>query len=66
MTKWDSNIENVILIVNDCLVIGKNDSIDGLIDISKKHFSLKKEINVVDYLSCNILEMNEENKFVII
>ena len=69
LTKWDSNIENVILIgiyVDDCLVIGKNDSIDALIVELEKHFSLKVERNVVDYLSCNIIGMNKENKFVII
>jgi hypothetical protein len=52
--------------VGNCLVIGKNSLINKLIDELKKHFSLKMERNVKDYLSCNIIELKEENKFVIV
>jgi hypothetical protein len=62
-------MEKVILIgiyVDDCLVISKDYSVDELIDELEKNFSLKEERNFVDNLSCNIIEMKEENKFIIV
>jgi hypothetical protein len=46
-TMWDKKVNHMIIIgiyVNDCLIIGKEDSIDCLIDELKKHeFNLKVE-----------------------
>jgi hypothetical protein len=43
--------------VNDCLIIGKEEGIECLIDELKKHeFDLKVEKNVNEYLSCCIEE----------
>jgi hypothetical protein len=43
--------------VDDCLIIGKGESIDCLIDELKKYeFNLKVEKNVNKYLSCCIEE----------
>jgi hypothetical protein len=49
------------------LIIGKNESIDCLIDELKKHeFNLKVERNVNEYLSCCIEESKDERKLTMI
>jgi hypothetical protein len=49
--------------VNDCLIIGKDEIIDCLIDELKKHeLNLKVERNVNEYLSCCIEESKNERK----
>jgi hypothetical protein len=49
--------------VDDCLIIGKEDSIDCLIDELKKHkFNMKVERKVNEYLSCCIEESKTEGK----
>jgi hypothetical protein len=57
-TMWDEKVNHMIIIgicVDDCLIIGKNESIDCLIDELRKHeFNLKVEKNVKEYLSCCI------------
>jgi hypothetical protein len=53
--------------VDDCLIIGKNESIDCLIDELKKHeFNLKIEKNLNEYLSCCIEESKDEAKLTMI
>jgi hypothetical protein len=50
---WDEKDYHMIIIgiyVNDCLIIGKDKSIDCLIDELKKYdFNLKVEMNVNEY-----------------
>jgi hypothetical protein len=69
-TMWDEQVNHMIIIgiyVDDCLIIGKNESIDCLIDELKKHeFNLKVEKNVNEYLSCCIEESKDETKLTII
>jgi hypothetical protein len=49
--------------VNDVLIIGKEESIECLIDELKKHeLNLKVERNVSEYLSCCIEESKDEGK----
>jgi hypothetical protein len=49
--------------VDNCLIIGKDESIDCLIYELKKHeFNLKVERNVNEYLSCCIEELKDERK----
>jgi hypothetical protein len=61
---WDEKVNHMIIIgiyVNDCLIIGKEKSIDDLIDELKRHeFNLKVERNVNEYLSCCIEESKDE------
>jgi hypothetical protein len=53
--------------VNDCLIIGKDESIDCLIDdLKKNEFNLKVERNVNEYLSCCIDESKDEGKLTMI
>jgi hypothetical protein len=69
-TMWDEKVNHMIIIgiyVNDYLIIGKNESIDCLIDESKKYeFNLKVEKNVNEYLSCCIEESRDEAKLTMI
>jgi hypothetical protein len=52
---WDKKVNHRIIIgnyVNDCLIIGKEESIDCLIDELKKHeFTLKVQRKLNEYLS---------------
>jgi hypothetical protein len=63
-TMWDSVVNHMLIIgiyVNDCLIIGKESSISNLLEELKKHeFNLKIEKNVVEYLSCHIVESKKE------
>jgi hypothetical protein len=53
--------------VNDCLIIGKDKSIECSIDELKKYeFNLKVEKNVNEYLSCCIEESKDEAKLTMI
>jgi hypothetical protein len=53
--------------VDDCLIIGKDESIDCLIEYLRKHeFNLKVERNVNEYLSCCIEESKDEAKLTMI
>jgi hypothetical protein len=67
---WDEKVNHMIVIgiyVDNCLIIGKNESIDCLIDELKKHgFNLKVEKNVNEYLSCCIEESKDERKLTMI
>jgi hypothetical protein len=69
-TMWDEKVNHMIIIgiyIEDCLIIGKNESIDCLIDELKKHeFNLKVEKNVNEYLSYCIEELKDEAKLTII
>jgi hypothetical protein len=69
-TMWDKKVNHIIIIgiyVNDCLVIGKEESIECLIDELKKYeISLKVKRNVNKYLSCCIEESKDEGKLTII
>jgi hypothetical protein len=55
-TMWDERVNHMIIIgiyVDDCLIIGKDESIDCLIgELKKYEFILKVERNVNEYLSC--------------
>jgi hypothetical protein len=59
-TMWDKKVNLMMIIgiyVNDCMVIGKEESIECLIDELKKHsFNLKVERNANEYMSCCIEE----------
>jgi hypothetical protein len=65
-TMWDEKVNHMIIIgiyVNDGLIIGKDESIDCLIDELKEYeFNLKVEKNVNEYLSCCIEESKDEAK----
>jgi hypothetical protein len=65
-TMWDEKVNHMIIIriyVDNCLIIGKDKSIDCLIDELKKHeFNMKVERNVNEYLSCYIEESKDERK----
>jgi hypothetical protein len=65
-TMWNEKVNHMIIIVifvNDCLIIGKEKTIDHLIDELKKHeFNLKVERNVNEHLSCCIEESKDEGK----
>jgi hypothetical protein len=67
---WYEKVNHMIIIgiyVDDCLIIGKNESIDCLIDESMKHeFNLKVEKKVNEYLSCCIEESKDEAKLTMI
>jgi hypothetical protein len=69
-TVWDSVVNNMLIIgiyVNDCLIIGKESSISNLLEGLKKHkFNLKIEKDVVEYLSCHIVESKNEAKLTMI
>jgi hypothetical protein len=69
-TMWDEKVNHMIIIgiyVEDYLIIGKNESIDCLIDELKKHeFNLKVEKNVNEYLSCFIEESKDDAKLTMI
>jgi hypothetical protein len=67
---WDEKVNHMIIIgiyVDNRLIIGKNESIDCLIDELKKHeFNLIVEKNVNEYLSCCIEESKDEAKLTMI
>jgi hypothetical protein len=69
-TMWDEKVNHMIIIgiyVNDCLIIGKEESIEYLVDELKKHeFNLNLERNVNEYLSCCIEESKGEGKLTMI
>jgi hypothetical protein len=69
-TMWDEKVNHMIIIgiyVKDCLIIGKDESIDCLIDELKKYeFNLNVERNVNEYLSCCIEESKAERKLTMI
>jgi hypothetical protein len=50
---WDKKVNHIIIIgiyFNDCLIIGKEEIIECLVDELKKHdFNLKIERNVNEY-----------------
>jgi DNA-binding transcriptional regulator/RsmH inhibitor MraZ len=66
----DEKVNHMIIIgiyVDNCLIIGKEESIDCLADELKKHeVYLKNERNVNQYLSCSIEESKDERKLTII
>jgi hypothetical protein len=69
-TMWDKKVNQITIIgiyVHDCLIIGKEKSIDHLLDELKTHeFKLKVERNVNEYLSCCIEESKDERKLTMI
>jgi hypothetical protein len=62
----DEKVNHMMIIgiyVENCLIIGKNESIDCLIDeLKKDEFNLKVEKKMNKYLSCCIEESNDERK----
>jgi hypothetical protein len=69
-TMWDSVVNHMLIIgidVDDCFIIGKESSISKLLEDLKKHeFNLKIEKDVVEYLSCHIVESKKEAKLTMI
>jgi hypothetical protein len=67
---WDKKVNHMIIIgvyVDDCLIIGKDEIIDCLIDeLKKNEFNLKVERNVKKYLSCCVEESKDEAKLTMI
>jgi uncharacterized protein YlbG (UPF0298 family) len=67
---WDEKVNHMMIIgihVDNCLIIGKDESIDCLIDELKKHeFILKVERNVNEYLKRCIEESKDERKLTMI
>jgi hypothetical protein len=67
---WDKKVNHMIIIgiyVDNRLIVGKEESIDCLIDELKKHeFNLKVERIMNEYLSCCIEESKDEGKFTMI
>jgi hypothetical protein len=69
-TMWDEKVNDMIIIgiyIHDFFTIGKEASIEVLIDELKKHeFNLKAERNVNEYLSCYIEDSKDEGKLTMI
>jgi Reverse transcriptase (RNA-dependent DNA polymerase)/gag-polypeptide of LTR copia-type/Zinc knuckle len=69
-TMWDSIVNHMLIVgiyVDDCLIIGKESSVSNLLKELKKHeFNLKIEKDVVEYLSCCIIETKNEAKLTMI
>jgi hypothetical protein len=69
-TMWDSIVNHMLIVgiyVDDCIIIGKESSVSNLIIELKKHeFSLKIEKDVVEHLSCCIVESKNETKLTMI
>jgi hypothetical protein len=67
---WDSVVNHMLIIgiyVDDCLIIVKEFSVLNLLEDLKKHeFNLKIEKDVVEYLSCHIIESKNEAKLTLI
>jgi hypothetical protein len=67
---WDEKVNHMIIIgiyVDDCLIIGKEKSIDHLIDeLKRNEFNLKVERNVNEYLSCCIEKSKDDRKHTMI
>jgi hypothetical protein len=67
---WDEKVNHMIIIgiyVDNCLIIGKDESIDCLIDeLKKNEFNLKLERSVNEYLSCCIEESKDDRKLTMI
>jgi hypothetical protein len=67
---WDKKVNHMIIIgiyVDDCLIIGKKESVGSLIDELKNHeFNLKVKRNVNEYLNCCIEESKDKGKLTII
>jgi hypothetical protein len=65
----DEKFNHMIIIgiyVENCLIIGKEEIINCIIDELKKYeFNLKVERNVNEYLSCWIEESKDEGKLTI-
>ena len=53
---------HIALYVDDCLCCGDPEEIDLVIEELKKHFELKVEKNVTDYLSCKIEYSKKRDK----
>jgi hypothetical protein len=68
-TMWDEKVNHMIIVrinIDNCLIIGKEESIDSLIVGLKRHeFNLKVERNANEYLSC-IEESKDERKLTMI
>jgi NAD(P)H-flavin reductase len=66
----DKNVNHIIIIgicVDDCLIIGKEESVESLINELKDHeFNLKVERNFNEYLSCCIDESKGKGKHTMI
>jgi Reverse transcriptase (RNA-dependent DNA polymerase) len=69
-TKRDLKVENILIIgiyVDDCLIIGKEISISEFIhDLKGYELKSKIEKNLVDYLTCQIVESENTNKIVMV
>jgi hypothetical protein len=53
--------------VDDCLIMGKDKQISKLIvDLKVQGFKLKVENNLMDYLSCRVVENKEKNEILIL
>jgi hypothetical protein len=69
-TKWDEKVNHMIIIgiyVDNCFIIGKDESIDCIIDeLKQNEFNLKVERNVNEYLSRCIEESKDERKLTMI
>jgi hypothetical protein len=69
-TMWDSVVNHMLIIgiyVDDCLINGKESSISNLLEeLKKNEFNLKIEKDVVEYLSCHIVESKKEAKLTMI
>jgi len=68
LTKWTDNVPILIgIYVDDCLVIGKNDEVQHVIEgLRERGFSLKVEGDLRDYLSCRIIEDQTSNTILIL
>jgi hypothetical protein len=69
-TMWDSVVNQMLIVgiyVDDCLIIGKEWSVSHLLDELKKcKLNLKIENDMVEYLSCCIVETKGERKLTMI
>jgi hypothetical protein len=67
---WDSVVNHLLIVgiyVDDCLIIGKETSVSNLLEELKKHkLNLKIEKDVVEYLSCCIVETKSKRKLIMI
>jgi hypothetical protein len=53
----------IAIYVDDCFKKGTKEAIEGVIDDVKGHnFGLKVEYNLIDYLSCKIVQERDKGK----
>jgi hypothetical protein len=68
LSKWnDDSVVMIGIYVNDCLVVGKEELIQEVIEgLKGSGFNLKIESSLKDYLSCRVIEDSESKSILIL